>query len=167
MVLMVIRQATQADEDAIWAILEPMIRAGETYPLPLDMTRPEALAHWFQPAHEVFVADDEGRVVGTFYLRANSRAGGGHVANCGYVTAPWATGRGVARAMCNFSLERARQRGFRAMQFNLVIVTNEAAVHLWQSCGMEIVGRLPGGFHHPTKGYVDALIMYRTLASGE
>jgi RimJ/RimL family protein N-acetyltransferase len=160
------RLATPADHDAVWAILEPMIREGATYPLPQDMSRAEALAYWFQAGHEVFVAEDEaagGAVLGTFYLRANSRAGGGHVGNCGYVTAPWATGRGVARAMCLFSFERARARGFRAMQFNLVISTNAAAVHLWQSCGMTMVGRLQEAFLHPVHGYVDALVMYRLL----
>jgi ribosomal protein S18 acetylase RimI-like enzyme len=79
------------------------------------------------------------------------------------MTAVSATGRGVARAMCAHSLDRARERGFRAMQFNFVISTNERAVRLWQSFGFEIVGRLPGAFQHPTMGYVDAYIMYRDL----
>jgi ribosomal protein S18 acetylase RimI-like enzyme len=161
--MMRIRDADIADHDAIWAILEPTIRDGSTLTLPRDMTREAALDYWCHPDHAVFVAIDNSRLVGTFYLRANARAGGAHVANCGYVTAPWAMGRGVARAMCVFSFDRARERGFRAMQFNFVVATNEAAVHLWQSCGMAIVGRLPGAFLHPTEGYVDALVMYRTL----
>jgi ribosomal protein S18 acetylase RimI-like enzyme len=158
-----VRPARAADDDGLWAILEPVIRAGETYPLPRDMTRAEALAYWHQPEHEVFVADDSSAIVGTYYLRANSRAGGGHVANCGYMTAAHATGRGIGRAMCMHSLERANARGFRAMQFNLVIATNAPAMHLWQSCGFAVVGRLPGAFLHPVHGYVDALVMYRTL----
>jgi ribosomal protein S18 acetylase RimI-like enzyme len=127
------------------------------------MSEADALAYWRQPAHEVFVAAHHGAVVGTYYLKANQAAGGSHVANCGYVVAPQAWGKGIARAMCMHSFERARQRGFRAMQFNLVIASNERAVHLWQSCGMEIVGRLPGGFAHPQLGFVDALVMYRQL----
>ena len=158
-----IRPAESADHDGIWSTLEPAVRDGETLTLPRDMPRGEVLGYWFHRDHEVFVADDHSKLVGTFYLRANARAGGAHVANCGYVTAPWATGRGVARAMCLFSLERARERGFRAMQFNFVVATNEAAVHLWQSCGLVIVGRLPGAFLHPTQGYVDVLVMYRAL----
>src|SRR5206468_5907486 len=140
-----------------------MIRAGETYPLPRDMTREAALAYWFTHGHEVFVAEDESQIVGTYYLRTNQTGGGSHVANCGYVTAPWAAGRGIARAMCQHSLARASSRGFRAMQFNFVVSTNEAAVHLWEACGFEIVGRLPGAFNHPARGYVDALVMYRRL----
>jgi len=158
-----IRAANETDHDAIWCILEPTIRAGETYPLPRDMTRGAALAYWFSPAHEVFVAGSEGEILGTYYLRPNQPAGGAHVANCGYMTAPHATGRGVARAMCRHSLGHAQARGFRAMQFNFVVATNHRAVALWQSCGFEILCRLPGAFQHPHESFVDALAMFQRL----
>jgi ribosomal protein S18 acetylase RimI-like enzyme len=158
-----IRSAGAGDRDAIWSVVEPMIRAGDVYTLPREMTREEALSYWFSAGHEVFVAEDGSEVVGTYYLRANQRGGGSHVANCGYATAPAASGRGVARAMCAHSLERARVRGFKAMQFNFVVSTNERAVKLWQSFGFEIVGRLPGAFLHQELGYVDAFVMYREL----
>ncbi len=158
-----IRPAAPADDDAIWAILQPTLRAGETYPIPRDVSRADALAYWHNPAHEVFVAEEAGAIVGSYYLRANNRGGGAHVANCGYMVAPDAMGRGVARAMCAHSLERARERGFTAMQFNFVIASNARAVKLWQRCGFEIVGTLPGAFEHPTRGFVDALVMMRRL----
>jgi ribosomal protein S18 acetylase RimI-like enzyme len=160
---MTIRAATTSDGDGIWKILEPIIRGGDTYTLPADMGREEALAYWNSPSHEVFVAEENGEIVGTYYLRANQKGGGAHVANCGYMTAPWASGRGVARAMCQHSLEHAKARGFRAMQFNFVVSSNERAVRLWQSIGFEIVGRLPRAFIHPMLGAVDALVMYRQL----
>ena len=160
---MEIRDYRESDAHALWAILEPTIRAGETYPLPRDMARESALAYWLSPNHEVFVLEESGEVVGTYILRANQQGGGGHVANCGYMTASWATGRGVARAMCAHSLERARARDFRAMQFNFVVSSNERAVRLWQSFGFEIVGRLPKAFLHPTRGFVDAFVMFRQL----
>jgi ribosomal protein S18 acetylase RimI-like enzyme len=161
--MMTVRPASAADADAIWAILEPMIRSGETYTLPQDMPREQALAYWFSPAHTVFAAEEEGQILGSYYLRANQNGGGAHVCNCGYVTADWASGRGVARAMCAHSLEYSKARGFRAMQFNFVVSSNERAVHLWRKFGFEIVGRLPGAFLHPRLGYVDALVMYRLL----
>ena len=161
--MLTVRAASSADRDAIWAIIEPIIRAADVYTLPPEMTRDEALTYWLSDAHEVFVAEEHDAVVGTYYLRANQRGGGDHVANCGYATARRATGRGVARAMCAHSLERARERSFRAMQFNFVVSTNERAVRLWQSFGFEIIGRLPKAFRHPEAGYVDAYVMYRTL----
>jgi ribosomal protein S18 acetylase RimI-like enzyme len=127
------------------------------------MTRDAALAYWFSADHEVFVAEDVGEIVGTYFLRANHGESGTQVANCGYMTRPSATGRGVAGAMCTHSLERARASGFRAMQFNFVVATNERAIRLWQRLGFEIVGRLPGAFRHPSHGFVDALVMYRRL----
>jgi len=158
-----IRPATPADDDAIWAILAPTFRAGETYPIPRDISRAEALAYWRSPGHAVFVAEAGGTIVGSYYLRPNTRGGGAHVANCGYMVAPAAMRRGVARAMCEHSLAQARTRGFTAMQFNFVIASNERAVRLWQSCGFKIVGTLPGAFEHPTRGFVDAYVMYRKL----
>src|SRR6266699_2767513 len=160
---MLIRPAADGDKSAIWAIMEPIIRAGETYTLPRDMDKVSELAYWFPDEREVFVAEDNGDIVGTYYLQANQRGGGAHVANCGYMTAVSATGRGVASAMCTHSLDRARERGFRAMQFNFVVSTNERAVRLWQSFGFEIAGTLPGAFLHPALGYVDAYVMCRDL----
>ncbi len=160
---LIIRAATQADDDAIWAILEPTFRAGETYPIPRDISRADALRYWRTPGHSVFVAERDGRIVGTYYLRANNRGGGAHVANCGFMVAPDRMGGGIARAMCAHSLDEARRRGFTAMQFNFVIACNERAVKLWQACGFKIVGTLPGVFAHPTRGPVDAYVMFRTL----
>jgi ribosomal protein S18 acetylase RimI-like enzyme len=158
-----IRPATDADRADIWRILEPTFRAGETYPIPREIGEADALAYWFTPGHEVFVAESDGGIVGTYYLRANNRGGGAHVSNCGYVVAPEAMRQGVARAMCTHSLDRARARGFRAMQFNFVISTNSRAVMLWQRCGFEICGVLPNAFDHPVHGMVDALVMYQRL----
>ena len=162
-VTLVIRAATAADHDAIWTLLEPVIRAGETYALPRDMSRHDALGFWTAPGNDAFVADDDGAILGTYFLHANHLGGGSHVANCGYVTAGHAAGRGIARAMCSHSLDHARSRGFRAMQYNCVVSTNERAVRLWQSMGFAIVGRLPGAFAHPTLGDVDAFVMYQRL----
>jgi ribosomal protein S18 acetylase RimI-like enzyme len=164
---MQIRLATSEDHEAIWGVLEPVIRAGETFALPRDMTREDAIAFWTAPAGtDAFVAQDGGAIVGTYYVRPNHRGGGSHVANCGYATAAAHAGRGVARAMCAHSLEHARARGFRAMQYNLVVSTNERAVRLWQSMGFAIAGRLPGAFAHPAHGDVDAFVMYQALTSG-
>jgi ribosomal protein S18 acetylase RimI-like enzyme len=158
-----IRSSTFDDADATWRILEPVLRAGETYALPRDIDRAEALAYWFAGGNQVFVAEEDGNVVGTYYLRANQHGGGSHVCNCGFMTAAHATGRGIARTMCLHSKEQARRSGFRAMQFNFVVSANERAVKLWQSLGFEVVGRIPLAFQHPTKGFVDAFVMFAPL----
>jgi ribosomal protein S18 acetylase RimI-like enzyme len=161
---LVIRPVAETDRAAIWRILEPVLRAGDTYALPADWDEAAALAFWLGGDHSAFVAEESGQLVGTYYLRPNQQGGGAHVANCGYVTHPGATGRGIARAMALHSLALAAERGFRAMQFNFVVGSNARAIGLWQSLGFATVGRLPGAFLHPQQGYIDALVMYRSLA---
>ncbi len=161
---MIIRPANERDNDAIWAILEPVLRAGDTYTLPRDMRREDALAYWRAPAHQTFVAEDAGEIIGTYYLRANQAGPGDHVCNCGYIVSAPASGKGVARAMNAHSQDIAVASGYRAMQYNAVVSTNARAVTLWQRCGFDIIGTLPGAFLHPAQGYVDAYIMFKTLA---
>ncbi len=160
---MQIRKAEPRDAEAIAEIILPTFREGSTYTVDPDISEADARAYWLAPDKETFVAEDAGVIVGTYIMRPNQAGGGRHVCNCGYMTRAGATGRGIARAMCLHSLGHARSRGYRAMQFNFVVATNERAVRLWQSLGFEIVGRLPGAFRHPVHGYVDALVMYQTL----
>ncbi|THH35258.1 N-acetyltransferase [Aliishimia ponticola] len=160
---MEIRLAQPGDDDAIWNILCPVFRAGDTYTIDPDISREDALAYWLGASHGTFVAEENGSVLGTYYLKRNQAGGGSHVCNCGYVTAPEARGRGVARAMLEHSLQAAPKAGFRAMQYNFVVSTNTRAIDTWTRAGFETVGRLPGAFHHPTDGYVDALVMYRSF----
>lgn len=158
-----IRPADKADRAAIWAILEPIIRAGETYPLPRDMKDKAALAYWLSSLHQTFVAELDGRIVGTYFIRPNNSGGGAHICNCGYAVAQDAQGKGIARAMCAHSIELARHTGYRGMQFNFVVASNTRAVDLWTQMGFETLARLPGVFDHPRLGYVDALVMFRKL----
>jgi ribosomal protein S18 acetylase RimI-like enzyme len=160
---MQIRSARPEDAISIWSIIGPAIRAGETYALDRDMSEADALGYWLGSDRETFVAEENGAVAGTYYLRANQAGGGRHICNCGYMTSAAATGRGVARAMCRHSLDHARRRGYRGMQFNFVVSTNERAIALWESLGFATVGRLPDAFDHPRLGYVDALVMFQAL----
>lgn len=162
-----IRQAGPHDADAVWTILEPVIREGVTYALPREMSREDALDFWTGPGRTCFLAEEDGRVLGTYMFRTNQPGGGSHVCNCGYMTAPEARGRGIARRMGEHSLDHARARGFRAMQYNFVVSTNSGAVRLWQSLGFHIAGTLPGAFRHPQAGEVDVYVMYRRLDTAD
>lgn len=160
---MTIRKATQADSDAIWSMLGPVFRAGETYAVDPDISREAALDYWCGGNHCARILETDGNPVGTYYLCPNQGGGGAHVANAGFVTAEGAAGRGVARAMLAHALDCARGAGFRAMQFNFVVSTNTRAIDIWLAYDFAVVGRLPKAFKHPTEGYVDALVMYRSL----
>lgn len=158
-----IRAAVAEDRQAIWAIFREVIQTGDTYVFSPE-TPEEALdQHWLAPTMHTYVAEEDGRIVGTYILKANQPGLGAHVANASYMVASEHQGRGIGTAMGLHSIEEARYLGFRAMQFNLVVSTNTAAVHLWQKLGFEIVGTLPQVFNHQQLGYVDAYVMYQSL----
>lgn len=167
-----IRIASEADYDAIWEIFHEVIAAGETYPIDPDISRDSALAYWFQPGAHAYVAEQHAgsgvnqgrRILGSYTVHPNQSGGGAHVANAGFIVAKQARGQGIGRALGEHCLNKARRLGFRAMQFNFVVSTNEPAVKLWQDLGMKIVGILPGAFRHPEKGYVDVYVMFRSLS---
>jgi ribosomal protein S18 acetylase RimI-like enzyme len=159
---LIIREIGAGEFGLLWPIFHEVVAEGETYSYAPDMPFEQARQLWTSEGARCFVALLDGVCVGG-YIRPNQRGGGSHVANCGYMTASSATGRGVGRAMCEHSIAHAKARGFRAMQFNFVVSTNERAVRWWQTCGFDIVGRLPGAFNHPTLGDVDALVMFRPL----
>ncbi len=161
--MLTIREATEADWPAIWEMFRRVAAAGDVFAYDADTPEEVARKLWVEPPARAFVAELDGRVAGTSYVRPNQPGRGAHVANAGYVVAADARGRGVATALCEHSLETARRLGFRAMQFNFVVSTNASALRVWEKCGFAVVGRLPGVFRHATLGFVDALVLHRDL----
>ena len=159
-----IRPARPDDLAKIVEMFAPVIRAGETYALDRDLTDADLFAYWSAPEKVVHVCMLDGEVAGASYLRPNQGGGGRHVANAGFVTASRFSGRGVARALCKHALDAARNLGYRAMQFNFVVASNTRAIAVWESFGFATLARLPAAFHHPTRGFVDALVMFKELA---
>jgi L-amino acid N-acyltransferase YncA len=158
-----IRLGTDSDRDIVWQIFQATIAPGDAFVYDPKTPREEAMAYWFAKGTRTYVAEREGRIMGSYILRANRPGLGDHVANAGFMVDPDARGLGVGRAMGEHALSEARRFGYRAMQFNFVISTNESAVHLWQELGFRIVGTLPGAFRHAQKGLVDAYVMFRLL----
>jgi L-amino acid N-acyltransferase YncA len=158
-----IRPAVDSDREAIWEIFREVIAVGETYPIDRNISREDALRYWFKDNSNVYVVENNGKIVASYTLHQNQPAGGSHVANAGFIVAKEARGQGTGRAMGEHCFAEARRLGFRAMQFNFVVSTNESATKLWQDLGMEIVGTLPSAFRHPRKGYVDVYVMYQAL----
>jgi GNAT superfamily N-acetyltransferase len=158
-----IRPAVDADWPIIWALFRDAAAAGDAFAYDEGTTEETARKLWFEQPAVCFVAEVDGRIVGTYYVRPNQPGRGGHVANGGYIVAPPARGRGLARVLCEHSLDTARQLGFTAMQFNYVVATNTSAVRTWEKCGFTVVGRLPGAFRHRELGAVDVLVMFRGL----
>ncbi len=159
-----IRPILPADWASVWPLLHSTFQSGDTYAFATDSTEAEIHRAWVELPAATFVAcNSNGQVLGTYYLKANQPGLGSHVCNCGYVVSPKAQGQGVAAAMCRHSQAQAVKLGFRAMQFNLVASSNLRAIRLWQRLGFAVIGTLPGAFRHSQLGYIDALMMYKTL----
>lgn len=162
---MLIREATAGDWPGIWPFFHHIVAAGETYPYPLDLGSDDGRALWLldAPDRTVVAVEEDGTVVGTAKMNANRPGNGSHIASASYMVDPAYAGRGIGRALCAYTLEWARDADFRGMQFNAVVASNEAAVHLYKSLGFEIVGTTPEAFRHPTHGYVGLHVMYQRL----
>jgi L-amino acid N-acyltransferase YncA len=161
----VIRQYQASDWAGIWKLLQPVFAKGETNAVNPDVTEAEARAYWVgEPTATYVHIDSNNRVTGTYYIKPNHLGPGSHVCNCGYIVGENDRGKGLATLLCQHSQTEAMRLGFRSMQFNLVVSTNEGAVRLWQKLGFGIVGTLPGVFRHPQLGFVDAYVMFKDLA---
>jgi GNAT superfamily N-acetyltransferase len=160
---MTIREASEADWPAIWALFRAVCVAGDVFAYDADTSEEAARKLWVDPPSVGFVAEEGGQLLGTYFLRPNQPGRGNHVANGGYMVAEVARGRGVASAMCEHSIQTATRLGYRAMQFNFVVSTNDAAVRTWRKHGFAVAATLPAAFRHPTLGFVDVFIMFRSL----
>lgn len=161
-----IRPFQEEDWPAVWPILRTTFSAGDTYAFSPQSTETEIHSAWVETPAATYVAcAPDGQVLGTYILKPNQPGLGSHVCNCGYVVAPEAQGQGIASAMCEHSQMKAIAMGYLAMQFNLVVSTNERAVRLWQRLGFSVVGTLPRAFRHQRLGYVDAFVMFKELTT--
>ncbi|MCF1751162.1 GNAT family N-acetyltransferase [Mariniradius sediminis] len=157
------RKATLADRQALWQIIQPVIRQGGTYVFSPDSDEEKMMGYWLGSDKQTYVAEIEGKIVGTFYIKENQPDLGNHVCNAGFIVDPNTAGQGIGRQMGLFALSEAKRLGYQAMQFNFVVSTNSHAVHLWQSLGFQIIGEVPDAYRYPERGMVSALVMYQKL----
>jgi ribosomal protein S18 acetylase RimI-like enzyme len=159
-----IRKAESQDENEIWNILKEVISKGDSFAFDPNSPKEKMMAYWMEPEKRTYVAVLDDTLVGSFFIKANQPGLGSHIANAGYMTSPLAVGKGIGKAMGQFSLEEAKRLGYKAMQFNIVVKSNERAVRLWQSLGFNIIGEIPEAFNHQTLGMTNAYIMYQKLS---
>jgi len=158
-----IRKATESDFDQIWRIFQQIINAGDTYSNPPTTTREQAHRKWMDPEGATYVAADGDEILGAYIIKANHPGHASHIANASYIVDTNARGKGVGRLMGEHSIIEAKNAGFLAMQFNIVVSTNKPAVELWKKLGFSVIGTTPKGFNHHAFGFVDTYIMYRSL----
>ena len=144
------------DEDAVFQLYRDVVQDGGASPQGGEATLDVFRRGWTQD-RDVFVAVEQDRVVGTFFLRPIFPAFAAHIAQCGYIVARGARRRGIGRALLADSLTKAAGRGYRAMMFNLVFAGNPSRA-LYESAGFTVIGRIPDA--RPDE---DAFIYWRAL----
>jgi len=159
----VVREANPKDYDSVWEIFENVIKTGDTYVFDPNTKKEDLSKHWFAPYMKTYVAEDQNEILGTYIIKPNQIGLGSHIANCSYMVNLNAQGKGIGKLMCEHSIENARQSGYKAIQFNIVVSTNAIAVKLWEKFGFKIIGNIPNGFRHIELGFVDAYIMHKKL----
>ncbi len=159
----VIRRAVLTDQEQIWKIIQLVIAKGDTYAFDPGSSKEKMLAYWCGEDRYTYVAVDKKLVVGTFLIKNNQPDLGSHIANAAYMVSPEQAGRGIGKLMGEYSLAEAKKLGYRAMQFNLVIKSNKAAVQLWTKLGFDIIGEIPEAFNHAMYGLTNAYIFYKKL----
>ena len=160
-----VRPATGADWPRLWPIVEPVVREGETYVYPLDLTSEQARETWMEtpPGRTVLAESPEGTVLGTAKMGPNRPGHGDHVGTASFMVSPAARGLGVGRALGEHVIAWHRDQGYRGIQFNAVVESNTTAVRLWRALGFEIVGTVPEAFRSPAHGFVGLHVMYLPL----
>lgn len=160
---MKIRKATPLDYDNVWDIFSQVIKTGDTYVFSPETPKTDLKKHWFANYMQTYVIEENGNILGTYIIKPNQIDLGNHIANCSYMVSPKMQGKGIGKKLCEHSLQIAKNNNFEAIQFNIVVSTNKAAVKLWKTYGFKIIGTTPKGFKHQELGLVDTYIIYKNL----
>jgi len=160
---LITRPSQSKDEDGIWEIIKEVISSGDTYVFSPNSSKEKMLTYWFADHIHTYTVIRSDQIVGTFIIKDNHPDLGSHIANASYMISPKHQGMGLGRQMAENSLIIAKELGYRAMQFNIVVKSNERALKLWDKMGFKVVGEVPEAFKHPKKGYANALILWKKL----
>ncbi len=160
---LIIREAVTADRKDLWTIIEPVIREGRTYVFDPDSSESKIMDYWMAGQKHTFVATLGNQIAGTYWLVRNQPDRGAHIANAAYIVGPQYSGKGIGKALCEHSKKQAALLGFKAIQFNFVLKSNENAVNLWLKMGFKIIGEIPDAFQDVKNGFINAYIMYFKL----
>ena len=160
-----IQEITNTQFKQFWPTFEKIIQAQQTYAFDPNMSCEKAYNLWCIQPIKTFVYVENEQVLGTYYIKANAAGPSSHIANCGYMVSEAARGKGIARQLCEHSQKIAIDMGFKAMQFNSVVSTNDVAIQLWKKLGFKVIGTIPKAYKHKSLGFVDSLIMHKQLVA--
>lgn len=160
----ILRPFQQEDEAELHGIFREVVDTGAQFPYESN-SKEEFHLQFFGPGSMVHVCQNSStkEVVGGFYLKPNYSGRSNHIANAAYMMKGNCRGQGIGTLLIKASLEIAKEQGFRAMQFNMVLSQNISAIRLYQKLGFNIVGTLPRAVRNPDGSYQDGYVLHREL----
>ena len=160
-----IRDAEDEDWPAIYPFFTEIVAQGRTYAFPEDLSLEQARGWWMaSPPGRTVVAVDGSTILGSAKMGPNRPGRGAHVATASFMVDPQHSGRGVGRALGAHVVGWARAGGYRSIQFNAVVETNEVAVKLWRSLGFQVLATVPEAYDHSEHGLVGLHVMFLDLS---
>lgn len=158
-----VREYMSADAMAAMKIWNEVVEEGNAFPQLKGLTEDNADAFFKHQSYTGIAVDADGRIVGLSILHPNNVGRCSHIANASYAIAADERGNHIGETLVQDCLKQGKRLGFRILQFNAVVVTNAAAIHLYEKLGFEKLGTIPGGFHAKDDSYRDINLYYHTL----
>lgn len=159
-----LREYTSKDAAAACEIWNQVVDDGVAFPQEEDLTE-ESRDAFFKEQTYTGIAENEetGEVVGLYILHPNNVGRCGHICNASYAVKRNIRGQHIGEKLVLDCLAKAKEKGFKVMQFNAVVASNTHALHLYKRIGFTQLGVIPGGFRMPDGHYEDIIPHYYVL----
>lgn len=162
---MIIRAYMEAELSSMTALWNQIVAQGDSFPQEQPLTLEEARAFFQQQSFTAVAVDEAGCVHGLYILHPNNAGRCSHTANASYAVRSESRGSGVGEQLVRHSLKMCRALSFRGLQFNAVVCTNKAAIHLYEKLGFQRIGVTPGGYRMKDGSYQDLWLFYKAVGN--
>ena len=153
-----IREYKKEDVNEAVNIWNQVVEDGEAFPQ-MELLTEKTGDEFFRGQSFTGIAYDEdtGEIAGLYILHPNNIGRCGHIANASYAVSSAQRGKHIGEALVRDSLHAARELGFRILQFNAVVASNERALRLYRMLGFHQLGTIPDGFRMKDGSYADII----------
>ena len=159
---MIIRKYEEKDLQQMIDIWNEVVEDGIAFPQE-DLLDSVSGKEFFDLQSYTGVAEDDGQIVGLYILHPNNVGRCGHICNASYAVNSKRRGLHIGEKLVSDCLLKAKDIGFRVLQFNAVVESNIHARHLYERLGFVQLGTIPGGFRMKDGHYENICPYYRTL----